>query len=395
MATVARRPRTYKSKPIDYGKIEEDGYDIIKKLKSQGSFIGNKKRAATIKLYKWENFGEKHRFGYVLACIFSFGIVAAIKKHKMKKFKRRQNYYDKKLSSNQELRAMSADYLDRRRQGLTSRKEDKWFQKILKTYGDAALENAAPVMDVDSIKEGIAVNGVDMMKKDDVEDWYVANDAIEAEGGVIIDSTTGLMLGQKKSEHQKNAMLNAKTKKPMYEYEHMYIDTENPNADGTYSEYADINFDRPISRTVDGASTVFNCVRVKLDSMGRIDLRDPANKGVLKDKDILVEVIKHHPEAVFTLPRESFNDVDNKIGINATSGEVTIASGASAETRRIIDAFKAGLDVREGKNLVPGVDGKIMDKPDYVTEMKKLFKSYLKSEVVAARSIDWGADVTI
>jgi len=381
------------TKPINYTSVTPDNYRVLDVLKSKGSFIKNKQRAANIKFISWKNVGERHRFGYVMACIFSFGIVAAIKKHKIKKWKRRQAYYDSKIDMNNELRAMAGDYLDRRRQGRTSRKEDKWFKKILKKYGDEVLELSAPEVDVDSIKAGVAVNALDLMKKSETDEWLGNNETIESGNGVTYDADHKIYVGRKKSEHQNGQMVNAKSKKAMYEYDHMYVDTQNPNPDGTYNDYVDVNFSAPINVTVGGTPDQYNCVRLKLDLDGKINLSDPANRGILDIPGIMKEVIKKYPETVLTLPGDAFKYVNGSVTKDG-SGKFTIGSTASSETKEIIRAFLEGLDAKRGNNLVPGSDGTIKTAEAYRADMRKQFKTFFESEVIDTRR-DWsGATVT-
>lgn len=378
------------TKPINYKGVTGNNYSIYDRLTTEGSYLANQKRASNIKLLYWENFGRNNRFGYVLACICSFGILSIIRKSKIKRQKRIQSVYDRKIQMNNELKNVMKEYLERKAQGKTSVKEDKKIRKLLKKYGKTCLDMGAPYADLIAVKDGTNVSAVDLLNKKDNLQRFSTMNIIENDLQKSGFEDNGVQLFTDESTHESNQYLNAKDKKVQYEYDHVYI-----KDDGR--EYVDINMKNiiPVNVSVtDPATSIVSTttrnaksVRVRLDDTGRINFHMPENAGILKNDALVCEIIKKQPESILTLPKEymeKHNVIKDLEFAKNLSGDCTGIKSSSLKTRgaqNLFTAYQEGVsDICDlGDNvLLPGT-GKVVPAHDYSVNMHEKLLQHLEN----------------
>lgn len=142
-----------------------------------------------------------------------------------------------------------------------------------------------------------------------------------------------------------------------------------------FSNSADIELNPPVKRGkwVNGNAypTVFeySAVTVVLDSDGKIDFSNPANKAVLDCPKAMTQILKKYPESFGTIPRDRLKD--DKI------------------YKAYSQATKDGAELKAQNEEFPAVDenGNALDRTEYLNRINKMGKAK-KLEVENAKAIN-------
>lgn len=144
-----------------------------------------------------------------------------------------------------------------------------------------------------------------------------------------------------------------------------------------FSNSADIELNPPVEMgdwvwvNGRGFPTVlkYSAVTVVLDSDGKIDFSNPANKAVLDCQEAMTQILKKYPESFGTIPRDRLKD--DKI------------------YKAYSQATKDGAELKDQNEEFPAVDenGNALDGTEYLNRINKMGKAK-KLEVENAKAIN-------